>query len=51
MDTQGIFDDESTMKDYINIFSLSNLLSSVQVRKTKRFDMNHISIPPFSNQN
>ncbi|XP_078336974.1 atlastin-2-like [Crassostrea virginica] len=31
MDTQGIFDDESTMKDYINIFSLSNLLSSVQI--------------------
>ena len=51
MDTQGIFDGESTMKDYINIFSLSNLLSSVQVRKIKRFHINHFSIPPSSNQN
>lgn len=31
MDTQGIFDRESTMKDCASIFALSSLISTVQI--------------------
>lgn len=34
MDTQGVFDSESTVKDGVTIFALSTMLSSVQVYKT-----------------
>lgn len=32
MDTQGVFDNESTVEDCASIFALSNLISSVQVK-------------------
>lgn len=32
MDTQGIFDNESTMNDSARIFALSSLISTVQVQ-------------------
>lgn len=32
MDTQGIFDRESTMNDSARIFALSSLISTVQVQ-------------------
>ncbi|XP_062621079.1 atlastin-1-like [Saccostrea cucullata] len=31
MDTQGVFDSESTVKDCASVFALSNLISSVQI--------------------
>ena len=33
MDTQGAFDNQSTVKDCATIFALSTMVSSVQVRK------------------
>nr|XP_022335972.1 atlastin-2-like isoform X2 [Crassostrea virginica] len=36
MDTQGIFDNQSTIKECAGIFSLSNLLSSVQIYNLSR---------------
>lgn len=31
MDTQGVFDNKSTVKDNVSLFALTNLISSVQV--------------------
>lgn len=31
MDTQGVFDNEYTVKDNVSLFALTNLISSVQV--------------------
>ena len=36
MDTQGAFDNQSTVKDCATIFALSTMVSSVQVRKRER---------------
>ncbi|XP_065933795.1 atlastin-1 [Magallana gigas] len=46
MDTQGVFDNESTLQDCASIFALSNLISSVQIynlmQQLQEDDLQHL---------
>ncbi|XP_061197696.1 atlastin-1-like [Saccostrea echinata] len=46
MDTQGVFDSESTVKDCASVFALSNLISSVQIynlmQQLQENDLQHL---------
>lgn len=46
MDTQGVFDNESTVQDCASIFALSNLISSVQIynlmQQLQEDDLQHL---------
>lgn len=48
MDTQGLFDNESTMKDCISIFAISMLLSSIQcynlMRNVEECNLQHLQL-------
>lgn len=46
MDTQGVFDNESTVKDNVSLFALTNLISSVQIynlmQQLQEDDLHHL---------
>lgn len=46
MDTQGVFDNDSTVKDCVSLFALSNLISSVQIynlmQQLQEDDLQHL---------
>jgi atlastin len=51
MDTQGSFDNETTITNCATIFALSALLSSVQIynlkENIKQCDLSHLEVIPF----
>jgi atlastin len=48
MDTQGTFDNESTMRECTTIFALSTLIASVQIynitQNLKEDDLQHLEV-------
>ena len=49
MDTQGAFDNQSTVKDCATIFALSTMITSVQVYNLSQMiqenDLQHLQVP------